>query len=197
MLPDAQVYLMEDAGLPDTMFDDLREQIDWQQSRSFVYGQWHDQPRLTALYGAEVYDYSGIEYHPTSWEKSEALQRCRTRVQEILDTEFNAVVCNLYRDGKDSIGWHSDNEPELGFNPLIVSLSFGATRRFSFRRRGLKSTSMPSINASKERHDFDLPSGSMLAMFGETQENWEHSLPKTTKPVGPRINLTFRNLKRR
>jgi alkylated DNA repair dioxygenase AlkB len=197
LLPDAKVFLVEDSGLPD-LFADLLDQIEWKQSRSFVYGQWHDQPRMTALYGAETYDYSGVQYRPEDFNKSPALRQCKERVELLLDTPFNAVVCNLYRDGNDSIGWHSDNEPELGWTPLIASLSFGATRRFSFRRKRLRSTNFaPLRDHETDRHDIELRSGSMLVMFGETQRNWEHALLKTKKVTEPRINLTFRILGKR
>lgn len=187
LLPDALVYMVEDLGLGPDMFGKLQEEIEWAQSRSFVYGQWHDQPRLTALYGAHTYDYGGVSYNPECWDASPSLKACRARVEEFIDVNCNAVVCNLYRNGQDSIGWHSDNERELGWNPVIVSLSFGATRRFSFRRAG--------VNGTVDRHNFLLPDNSMLVMLGPTQANWQHCVPKESKVTEPRINLTFRTLR--
>jgi alkylated DNA repair dioxygenase AlkB len=198
LLPDAQVFMVEDAGLR-PMFDDLRREIEWTQGKTVIYGKVHNQPRLTALYGAEPYEYSGVQYNPESFNGSPALCEAKKRVEEFLDMEFNSVVCNLYRDGQDSIGWHSDNEPEMGWNPVIASLSFGATRKMSFRRRPrIKSETFPAISGKdKDRTDIELPSGSLLVMFGPTQQNWEHAVLKTKKVTEPRINLTFRNLKRR
>jgi alkylated DNA repair dioxygenase AlkB len=191
LLPDAQVFLVEDAGLPD-LFEDLHEQIAWTQSESVIRGVAHNQPRLTAYYGATAYGYSGVEYHPQDFDKSPALKLCKERVELLLDMPFNAVVCNLYRDGQDSISWHSDNEPELG--PVIASLSFGATRRMSFRRKPrIKSQTRPSLERKdRQRTDIELPSGSMVVMFGDTQWNWEHAVLKTNMVNEPRINLTFR-----
>lgn len=190
LLPDAQVYLIEDTGL--RLFDALNEQVNWIQSNSLINGQWFLQPRLTALYGAQSYDYSGVSYNPLAWDQCEALKEARAFVQDILEMEFNAVVCNKYRDGQDSISWHSDNEPELGWRPVIASLSFGGTRTMSFRR---PKPSDGSGRKSYEKHDIELTDGSLLVMLGETQAYWQHSVQKTTVPVGPRINLTFRNLK--
>lgn len=190
LLPDAQVYLVEDIGL--RLFDQLDEQLQWIQSNSLIAGTWYPQPRLTALYGEAPYDYSGVSYNPQPWDRSEALKEARTRVQELLEMEFNGVVCNKYRDGQDSIGWHSDNEVDLGWRPVIVSLSFGATRTMSFRR---PKPNTSSGRKSYEKHDIELHDGSMLVMLGKTQENWQHAVLKTPEPVGPRINLTFRILK--
>ena len=110
------------------------------------------------------------------------LTEIKSRLDECAGVTFNSVLCNLYQDGQDSIGWHSDNEPELGTNPVVGSVSFGALRVFHFRHKKEKSLRMK----------VELPHGSFLLMRGPTQHNWNHQLPKTTKQVNPRINLTYR-----
>jgi alkylated DNA repair dioxygenase AlkB len=105
-------------------------------------------------------------------------------VRELSGAEFNAVLLNLYRDGRDGMGWHADDEPELGRNPVIASVSLGATRRFCLRHRRRRDLKL----------DLPLPHGSLLLMAGATQHHWLHALPKTQRPVGERINLTFRRV---
>ncbi len=142
-------------------------------------------PRLTAWYGDEgkSYTYSGIEQHPDPWTPT--LKLIKSKVEEILEVTFNTVLLNLYRDGKDSVSWHSDDELELGENPIIASVSFGAVRRFSLKHKISKDYKI----------DLDLPNGSLLLMKGETQHFWQHQIAKTSKSVQPRINLTFRMIK--
>jgi len=101
-----------------------------------------------------------------------------------LRIDFNSVLANLYRDGRDSMGWHSDDEPELGAQPAIASLSLGSTRRFVLKHR----------NDPSRKFALELPHGSLLLMRGATQANYRHALPRTARPVGPRINLTFRRI---
>ena len=140
-------------------------------------------PRLSCWIGdADAhYRYSGQDFVPEPW--TPALAELRTALSADLGVAFNSVLCNLYRDGRDAMGWHSDAERELGAQPTIASLSFGATRRFRLRPRGGGAT-----------HDIALEAGSLLLMAGVTQQNWRHALPRTAKPVGARINLTFRHI---
>jgi alkylated DNA repair dioxygenase AlkB len=139
-------------------------------------------PSLTAWYGDEgkSYTYSGIEQHPIPWTPT--LFLIKTRIEKIAEVRFNSVLLNLYRDGRDSVAWHSNNESELGQNPVIGSVSFGATRRFSLKHKKNK----------EHEIEIDLPHGTFLLMRGETQHYWRHQISKTTKDVRPRINLTFR-----
>jgi len=161
----------------------LIAEVAWEQRAIRIFGQQIPQPRLTAWYGdpAARYTYSGLTWEPLPW--SPALQALRQRVEAATGTRFNSVLLNYYRDGRDSMGWHADDEPELGPAPAIASLSLGATRRFRLRPQG-GSTHLPL--------GLDLPSGSLLLMRGPTQQHWQHALPKTARPVGPRLNLTFR-----
>jgi alkylated DNA repair dioxygenase AlkB len=109
----------------------------------------------------------------------------KTRIEAVCDAPFNSVLLNLYRDGADSMGWHSDDEPELGERPVIASLSLGATRRFRLRHRRRKELEPVAI---------DLENGSLLIMEGDTQRFWKHQVPKTRRAAEPRVNLTFRNI---
>ena len=157
--------------------------IAWEQRSIRLFGQLVPQPRLTAWYGdpAACYTYSGLRWEPRPWLP--ALLTLRQRLQAATGSRFNSVLLNLYRDGRDSMGWHADDEPELGPAPAIASLSLGATRRFRLRpRAGLLHAPLA----------LDLPAGSLLLMQGPTQRHWQHALPKTARPVGPRLNLTFR-----
>jgi alkylated DNA repair dioxygenase AlkB len=169
----------------DALFDQLLKEIPWQQDDIKVFGKTHPQPRLTALFGNEgkPYSYSNIKMQPHPW--SLLLQKIKYYVESVTDTNFTTVLLNQYRDGKDSNGWHADNEKELGTNPVIASVSFGAARVFQLKHNsisGLKQTIL-------------LEHGSLLLMKGTTQHFWKHQIPKTSKPVGPRINLTFRVIK--
>jgi alkylated DNA repair dioxygenase AlkB len=157
----------------------------WQHDEIVVYGKKHHQPRLTALYGNEgkQYSYSNIIMNPHKWTKE--LLFIKNEIEEILPVNFTTVLLNLYRHGKDSNGWHADNEKELGLNPIIASVSFGATRSFHLKHN--------TINDAKLK--INLEHGSLLIMKGTTQHFWKHQIPKTEKPVEPRINLTFRIIK--
>lgn len=161
----------------------LIAEVAWEQRAIRIFGQEIPQPRLTAWYGdpAVRYTYSGLSWEPQPW--TPALQALRQRVEAATGTRFNSVLLNYYRDGRDSMGWHADDEPELGPAPAIASVSLGATRRFRLRPKG------GLIHAPL---GLDLPSGSLLLMAGPTQQHWQHALPKTARPVGPRLNLTFR-----
>ena len=169
-------------------FETLRNELPWRSEKIQIFGRSMPIPRLQSWHGEREakYRYSQLDLTPEPWTKTLLEIRERLR-QHRPDVEFNSVLANLYRDGRDSMGWHSDDEPELGPEPVIASLSFGATRPFRFRhktRRELKPISL------------DLPSGSLLWMEGKTQEQWLHCLPKRTgkNDPGPRINLTFRQI---
>jgi alkylated DNA repair dioxygenase AlkB len=150
-----------------------------------VFGKSYDQPRLTALYSQtkKTYSYSGLTMAPE--EFPEYLKGIKKKVELVSKQGFNTLLVNLYRDGKDSNGWHADNEKELGSNPIIASISLGEERPFHFKHRTLKD----------ERHKLLLKNGSLLIMRGEMQHYWLHQIAKTKKKIGPRINLTFRTLK--
>jgi alkylated DNA repair dioxygenase AlkB len=169
----------------DSIYAELINEIPWQQDEITVYGKKHLQPRLTALYGNEgkPYSYSNIKMQPHPWNL--LLQKIKSKVESVSDVNFTTVLLNYYRDGKDSNGWHADNEKELGTNPIIASISFGAERTFQLKH-----------NSNKDlKKSIVLEHGSLLLMKGTTQHFWKHQIPKTAKPVGPRINLTFRVIK--
>lgn len=168
----------------DGFFNSLQEDLAWQQEPIWMFGKQILQPRLTALYGDPKvrYGYSGIAMEALPF--TEVLVKIKIRLQEFTNQEFTHVLCNFYRDGQDSMGWHRDNEPVLGRNPTIASLTFGATRSFQLRPYGKKE---PKVS-------LELSHGSLLIMGGESQHFWEHQLPKTKKVLAPRINLTFRKL---
>jgi alkylated DNA repair dioxygenase AlkB len=184
-LPGADVRLARfcDSGQATRWFERLRAEIPWRQQHVRLFGREHPMPRLSRWIGdADAhYRYSGQDFVPEPW--TPALTELRAALNAGLGVAFNSVLCNLYRDGHDAMGWHSDAERELGLRPTIASLSFGATRRFRLRPRGAGAT-----------HDIALESGSLLLMAGDTQQNYRHALPRTAKPVGARINLTFRHI---
>lgn len=165
-----------------TTFNQLITDIDWQTETLFLFGRHIQVPRLTAWYGDVAYTYSGIRHKPKKWLP--ILNELRSLVQHHTGKKFNSVLLNQYRKGSDSMSWHSDNEQELGQNPIIASLSFGGTRRFRLRKIAYK----------KQTLSIDLKDASLLVMAGPLQHNWQHTLPKTKKLVAPRINLTFRNI---
>jgi alkylated DNA repair dioxygenase AlkB len=162
----------------------LQERLAWQQEPIWMFGRQVLQPRLTALYGDPKvpYGYSGIAMEAKPF--TEELTQIKNHLQSFTQQEFTHVLCNYYRDGQDSMGWHRDNEPVLGRNPTIASLTFGATRSFQLRPYGKKE---PKVS-------LELSHGSLLLMGGESQHFWEHQLPKTKRVLAPRINLTFRKL---
>ncbi len=168
----------------DRLLQQLKIEIPWQQDDITVFGKTYKQPRLTALYGTtqKPYSYSNITMHPKPL--TETLDTIKTKVETFSATPFNTILANLYRDGNDSNGWHSDNEKELGINPVIASLSFGAERPFHFKHKTIKT----------ERHKLVLEHGSLLLMKGEMQHFWRHQIAKTKQPITERINLTFRAL---
>jgi len=164
------------------LFTELHATCTWKQDSVWMYGRWLPVPRLTAWYGddATTYEYSGIHLDPAAW--TAPLLEVKAAVEAEVGVPFNSVLANLYRDGRDSVAWHADDEHELGREPVIASVSFGATRTFGLR----------SNDDHRLRHDIELTPGSLLVMAGRTQHRWQHRVAKTAKPVGPRINLTFR-----
>jgi alkylated DNA repair dioxygenase AlkB len=186
LLPsDGAAFLYADALAPadaDRLFAALRNEIDWRQEISTVMGRRLPIPRLTAWHGEAGYVYSGIRMDPAPW--TPPLLELKTIAEALAGEPFNSVLLNLYRSGRDSVSWHADNEPGLGRDPVIASLSLGAVRRFQLKHR-----------RSGERVSLDLPHGSCLIMAGATQHHWLHQLPKTAQAVGPRINLTFRRMR--
>ena len=160
----------------------LIQTVQWRQDSITIHGRSLPQPRLTAWYGdpGKSYRYSGITMHPVPWTPT--LLALKAKVDAAAGVVFNSVLLNLYRDGNDNMGWHSDDEPELGLNPTIGSLSLGRTQRFLLRHRFQKEL----------KHQLELTSGSLLIMQGTTQQYWQHQVPKTRRPVLPRMNLTFR-----
>lgn len=167
-----------------TLFQALLAQTAWTQHIVTVYGRRIAAPRLSAWYGdpGASYRYSGLYLEPLPW--TETLSEVLRRVEYMAGTRFNSALVNLYRDGRDSVGWHSDAEPELRRDPVIASVSLGAVRRFVLQH---KKTGRQVV--------LELPSGSALVMGGAIQHYWCHTLPKTSRRVGPRINLTFRTVR--
>ena len=167
------------SGECEQMFRSINDETPWEARNIILFGKEVPQPRLACWYGDLAYSYSGITLEPRSMTPTllEVKQRC----EEAASTRFNSVLVNLYRDGQDSMGLHADDEPELGPEPIIASVSFGGERNFRLRHR-----------QSKELQQISLASGSLLVMSGLSQECWMHDVPKTKKFVEPRINLTFR-----
>ena len=161
----------------------LWDQLDWKQYEITLFGRRVAQPRLSAWYGAAEarYRYSGLQLEPLPWHP--LLLGLKNKLEDHFRQEFNSVLANAYRDGKDSMGWHSDDEPELGAKPLVASLSLGSERRFLVRKKGDSRSS-----------GLALEHGSLLLMKQGCQEIYQHSLPKTRQQSGLRINLTFRQI---
>ena len=187
-LPDAEIIYYPqffDKEQADQIYSELLQEIAWQQDNITVFGKTHPQPRLTALYGNEgkPYSYSNITMQPNPWNT--LLQKIKYLIESRTECQFTTVLLNQYRDGKDSNGWHADNEKELGTNPIIASLSFGAERVFQLKHNTIADAKKSIV----------LEHGSLLLMKGSTQHFWKHQIPKTAKPIGNRINLTFRSIK--
>ncbi|MCE2754401.1 MAG: alpha-ketoglutarate-dependent dioxygenase AlkB [Ignavibacteriae bacterium] len=163
--------------------DILTDSIAWSNDTVKMFGKTLTLNRKSAWYGdpGAAYSYSGIRREPLKW--TEELLMIKKLCEEVSNATFNSVLCNYYHDGKDGMGWHCDDERELGKEPIIASVSFGAERIFAFKHRN-----------SKERINIRLEHGSMLIMRGQTQHSWQHALPKSTIVHEPRINLTFRNI---
>jgi len=184
-LADAELdYLPDwvDTALADSWLRALVEQTPWQQPELFIHGRYHRTPRLTAWYGdsGARYRYSGKLHEPLPW--TPLLDEIRQRIVREVGQPLNAVLLNYYRDGQDSMGWHSDAEPELGRDPLIASLNLGGNRRFDLRR----------VGSTRIEHSLTLEHASLLVMRGPTQHHWQHQVAKTRQACAPRLNLTFR-----
>lgn len=189
-MPDADVRFRPSFYSPPRTTDLLNRllgEIRWKQETITLWGRQHLQPRLSAWYGDAdtMYAYSGVVLDPHPW--TDALLRIKRDIEDATGHRFNSVLLNLYRDGNDSVGWHSDAEPELGKMPVIASLSLGETRTFRFRHRCCKEMKPLSIA---------LTDGSLLLMAGPTQRFWQHTVVKERRLCGPRINLTFRTILR-
>ena len=169
----------------DQLLKALSEEIHWQQDRIQLFGKEHPIPRLQCFQGDPgiTYRYSNLCLDAAAWHP--AIQHLREQLEMRGYGSFNAVLMNLYRDGLDSMGWHSDDEPELGENPVIASISLGEARRFLLRRK----------DNHTAKQELVLEHGSLLLMSGELQHFWQHSVPRTQKPRQPRINLTFRQVR--
>lgn len=163
----------------------LRAGIEWEQSTIRLYGKLMKIPRLNAFYGDEgcTYQYSKKTFQAHSWTTE--LSDIKNRIELATNFVFNSVLLNCYRHGQDSMGWHSDDEPELGKNPVIASLSLGQTRYFHMRHKTNKTIPVRKI---------PLSSGCLLIMQGSTQHHWQHQIAKTRKFCHERINLTFRRV---
>jgi len=178
------LYRSPDLGASsELLFDELQRELDWRQEPIQLFGKRYMQPRLLAWYADAglSYRYSGIQHEPLAW--TAGLAALRERIQRLSGARFNSVLANQYRDHRDSMGLHADNEPELGSKPVIASLSLGEERVFRLKHRHRKDIKPLRLALS---------SGSLLIMRGATQENWRHEVPKQGKACGPRINLTFR-----
>ena len=184
-MPDADVLLF--ASLfsqreANQLLDALLAGIQWQQEKIKLYGKVHPLPRLTALYGdpGTTYSYSGITAECAPWVP--ALLTIRERIEQVSNASFNSVLLNRYRNGSDSMSWHADDEPELGRNPIIGSVSLGEGRTLQMKHKSDKS----------DRRDIPLANGSFLLMQGTVQHHWLHQIAKTRRQMGERVNLTYR-----
>jgi len=169
----------------DWYFSHLKNNTPWQQDDIKVFGKTYAQPRLTALYANnnKPYSYSNITMRPHRF--SSELLEIKKAIEKHVEEPFTTCLLNRYRDGKDSNGWHADDEKELGLNPVIGSVTFGQERWFHLRYKDDKTL----------KHKILLQHGSLLLMKGQTQHYWQHQIPKTTRSIGERINLTFRVIK--
>jgi alkylated DNA repair dioxygenase AlkB len=187
-LRDADVYLIRDfmpMDSADGLAMQLIEEVPWRKEQIVVWGRRLAQPRLVAWYGdkGRSYAYSGIRLDPLPWTRT--LWELKAKVEAKADSPFNSVLLNFYRDCRDSMGLHSDDEKELGERPVIASLSLGEVRTLIFKHK--------IVGGEKPVH-LKLPSGSLLVMKGDTQKNWKHGIDKEARLCGPRVNLTFRKI---
>ena len=174
----AQIF---DPASSEAHLQGLLAELHWEEQRFTIYGRTMPMPRLVAMYGPVGYRYSGVAHLPRLL--SPRLEVIRRRVENATGRRFNSVLANLYRDGRDSVGWHRDSDYAHGGQPDIASVSFGATRRLEMRDR-----------PGRARAAVDLESGSLLLLTGDVVARWWHRVPKTSRPVGPRVNLTFRHM---
>lgn len=193
-LPGGELSMIEgwlDPDEADVLLAQLIETIPWENHRIRMFGREVASPRLSCWIGdaGASYVYSRTRFEPHPW--SPALLALRDRVEQVCDARFNSVLANLYRDGNDAMGWHSDDEPELGVCPVIASLSLGAERRFRIRPRTPRGEQVGRTDV----RSLSLPHGSLLRMGGETQRRYQHALPRMRGLTQPRLNLTFRNIR--
>lgn len=187
LLPfDGYLFLVKgffDSDVAQDLFVNLLHSLDWQEEQIFLYGRWLKVPRLMCWYGDKgaKYHYSGVSHQPLPW--TEPLLLIKQQIEAFYPCDFNSVMANLYRNGSDSMGCHADDEPELGNNPVIASLSLGEERLLKFRH-----------HKRKEVLDVVLSHGDLLLMTSVIQHHWRHELPKTKKKKAERINLTFRKI---
>ncbi len=167
------------------LFTHLAESTPWQQPRLKIYGKWHPTPRLVSFYGDPGlrYQYSRTLHGSLTW--TPRLLALKQSIAQYCQCDFNCVLLNQYRDGQDTMGWHADDEPELGHQPTIASLSLGTARDIHFKSR----------TAKGEKFSLTLAAGSLLIMSGDTQKHWLHHVPKRARCTQARINLTFRHIK--
>lgn len=187
-LPDADVSYLAHLPLaqPDPLIlRQLITEISWRSEEVVMWGRKMPQPRLTAWYGdpGASYAYSGLALDPLPW--TPLLADIKARIEEIASERFNSALLNYYRDHRDSVGFHSDDEPELGERPVIASLSLGEERTFVLKHKTSRAVAPVRLR---------LASGSLLLMRGDTQRYWRHGVPKESRPCGPRVNLTFRQI---
>ncbi len=182
-LPDGDAAVLRGLALPARAMERLIAETDWRQDEIRLFGKAMLQPRLHAWYGDAnaIYTYSGLRNVPLAW--TPLLAEMRAQIEAATGATFNAVLLNLYRDGSDSMGMHADDEPELGAQPVIASLSLGAARTFVMRHRHTKT--LPAVRLS-------LGDGDLLVMKGATQAHWLHGIAKQKRNEGARLNLTFR-----
>lgn len=188
-LPGADVTLFENffsAEESNRLYNSLLQNTIWEQDQMTIYGKQINLPRLTAWYGDSKIDSSYYDKKRKMLPWNADLLFIKERIEKEVDIQFTRCLLNYYRDGKDSVDWHQDYEESQRKNTVIGSVTFGATRPFQLKhatRKDLKRISIP------------LAHGSLLLMQGATQDNWKHKIPKTTKKILPRINLTFRWIK--
>jgi alkylated DNA repair dioxygenase AlkB len=187
-MPDAEVFYLPrlEFGEPDgQILQRLIGEVAWRAEEIVIYGRRVLQPRLTAWYGdaGASYAYSGIRLDPLPW--TPLLGDIKARVEAAVGSTFNSVLLNYYRDHRDSVGFHSDAEPELGARPVIASLSLGDERTFVLKHKTAKSAKPVHLR---------LASASLLLMKGDTQHCWRHAILKESRPCGARVNLTFRTI---
>ncbi|VDI02179.1 alpha-ketoglutarate-dependent dioxygenase alkB homolog 3 [Mytilus galloprovincialis] len=177
-----------DPAEADTIYNDLYHEVPWRQRSDFKNGESFLQPRLTAWYGDFPYSYSGVR-HEANAEWHSTLKMLKDRLEEVTGLTFNSMLANMYRDGHDSVAWHSDDEQSLGPEPTIASLSFGDSRNFELRK---KPSSGSDDYTYMQHAKIPLTHGSLLIMEGATQADWQHRIPREYHDRGPRINLTYR-----
>jgi alkylated DNA repair dioxygenase AlkB len=187
-IADGEVYYLHKLELgrdDDAVFDRLIADVPWRQESILVWGRMYLQPRLVAWYGdrGSDYTYSGITLTPLPW--TDLLLEIKRTIETVTGASFNSVLLNYYRDNRDSMGFHSDDEPELGLRPVIASLSLGEERTLILKHK---------LNKLAKPVRLKLASGSLLLMKGEMQRYWSHGIAKESRQCGPRINLTFRRI---